>query len=101
MKEYKWIDLCIKDKIQYIVAVVLVVSGIVMAFLSFFLNQYDIATGTLIYIAQCFITAGGIFGISIYFKSKLGEFKSDTMKLVEDIVERITSKDDTDTGEKV
>lgn len=82
MKEYKWIDLCIKDKIQYIVAVVLVVSGIVMAFLSFFLNQYDIATGTLIYIAQCFITAGGIFGISIYFKSKLGEFKSDTMKLV-------------------
>lgn len=101
MKEYKWIDLCIKDKIQYIVAVVLVVSGIVMAFLSFFLNQYDIATGTLIYIAQCFITAGGIFGISIYFKSKLGEFKSDTMKRVEDIVERITSKDDTDTGEKV
>lgn len=101
MKEYKWIDLCIKDKIQYIVAVVLVVSGIVMAFLSFFLNQYDIATGTLIYIAQCFITAGGIFGISIYFKSKLGEFKSDTMKLVENIVERITSKDDTDTGEKV
>lgn len=101
MKEYKWIDLCIKDKIQYIVAVVLVVSGIVMAFLSFFLNQYDIATGTLIYIAQCFITVGGIFGISIYFKSKLGEFKSDTMKLVEDIVERITSKDDTDTGEKV
>ena len=98
MKEYKWIDLCIKDKIQYIVAVVLVVSGVVMAFLSFFLNQYDIATGTLIYIAQCFITAGGIFGISIYFKSKLGEFKSDTMRLVEDIVERISRKDDTDTG---
>lgn len=98
MKEYKWIDLCIKDKIQYIVAVVLVISGVAMAFLSFFLNQYDIATGTLIYIAQCFITAGGIFGISIYFKSKLGEFKSDTMKLVEDIVGRIASKDDTDTG---
>ena len=73
MKE-KWKDLNIKDRIQYVVAIVLIVSGVLIAFLSFFLNAYTIATGTLIYIAQCFITAGGIFGVSIYFKSKIGEF---------------------------
>ena len=73
MKE-KWKDLNIKDRIQYVVAIVLIVSGVLIAFLSFFLNAYTIATGTLIYIAQCFITAGGICGVSIYFKSKIGEF---------------------------
>jgi hypothetical protein len=57
-------------------AIVLIISGVVIAFLSFFLNAFNIASGVLIYIAQCFITAGGIFGVSIYFNSKLGEFKS-------------------------
>lgn len=81
MEKY-WNQLGIKDKIQYIIAIVLIASGITIAFLSFFLHQYDISTGTLIYIAQCFITAGAIFGVSIYFKSKLGEFKTDTIKKI-------------------
>ena len=70
----KWQTLGIKDKIQYSMAILLVISGIAIAFLSFFLNAFNIATGVLIYIAQAFITAGGIFGVSIYFKSKIGEF---------------------------
>lgn len=81
MEKY-WNQLGIKDKIQYIIAIILIFSGIAIAFLSFFLHQYDIASGTLIYIAQCFITAGAIFGVSIYFKSKLGEFKTDTIKKI-------------------
>lgn len=52
-------------------AIVLILSGIVLAFLSFALT-FTIATGSLIYISQCFITAGGIFGVSIYFKTKIG-----------------------------
>lgn len=83
MEKY-WNQLGIKDKIQYIIAIILIFSGIAIAFLSFFLHQYDIAAGTLIYIAQCFITAGAIFGVSIYFKSKLGEFKTDTIKKIMD-----------------
>lgn len=46
----KWRELGIKDKIQYITAIVLFISGIVLAFLSFAFT-YNIASGSLIYIA--------------------------------------------------
>lgn len=82
MKE-KWKELGIKDKVQYVMAVLLITSGITLAFLSFFLNAFNIATGVLIYIGQCFITAGGIFGVSIYFKNKLGEFQSSAADKIE------------------
>lgn len=88
IKDYKWKDLCIKDKIQYAMAILLIVAGVLIAFLSFFLNAFNIATGTLIFIAQCFITAGGIFGVSIYFKSKIGEFSSSATHKIEQMIER-------------
>lgn len=70
----KWESLGIKDRIQYGMAVLLIVSGIAAAFVSILFNAYNISAGVLIYIAQAFITSGGIFGVSIYFKTKLGEF---------------------------
>ena len=75
-----------KEIIQYGSAIAMIASGIVLAFLSFFLNEYDIATGVLWYIAQALIYAGGIFGVSIYFKTKLGEFESHAK---EDIKEEV------------
>ena len=74
--ETKWSELSIKDKIGYMVAIGLIISGIVMAFLSFFLNAYNIATGVLIYIAQCFVIGGGLVGANVYFKSKWIEFNT-------------------------
>ncbi|MDE6207574.1 MAG: hypothetical protein K2M55_07175 [Muribaculaceae bacterium] len=88
LRDYRWKDLCIKDKIQYVMAILLVVAGVVIAFLSFFLNAFNIATGTLIFIAQCFITAGGIFGVSVYFKSKIGEFSSNATDKIEKMIEK-------------
>lgn len=82
----KWQSLGIKDKIQYSMAILLVISGIAIAFLSFFLNAFNIATGVLIYIAQAFITAGGIFGVSIYFKSKIGEFETKADNKIIDVL---------------
>lgn len=67
-----------KEVIQYGTALAMVGSGIVLAFLSFFLNNYDIADGVLWYIAQALTYAGAIFGVSVYFKTKLGEFESRT-----------------------
>lgn len=84
----KWKELGIKDKIQYIIAIVLFISGIALAFLNFAISL-TIATGSLIYISEAFITGAGIFGVSIYFKSKLGEFKSDTAELIEKVVKRV------------
>ena len=84
----KWRELSIKDKIQYVIAIVLFISGIALAFLNFALTL-TVATGSLIYISEAFITGAGIFGVSIYFKSKLGEFKSDTAELIEKVVKRV------------
>lgn len=77
MKDFfKWNDLPIKDRISYYVAFALIGSGILLAFLSFFLNAYNIATGVLIYIAQCFVIGGGLVGANVYFKSKWIEFNT-------------------------
>ena len=81
-----WQSLGIKDKFQYVIATLLVISGIVIAFLSFFLNAFNIATGVLIYIAWAFVTAGGIFGVSIYFESKIGEFETKADNKIIDVL---------------
>lgn len=77
-----------KEVIQYGSALAMVGSGILLAFLSFFLNGYDIADGVLWYIAQALTYAGAIFGVSIYFKTKLGEFESRTKKDIEELIDR-------------
>ena len=61
-----------KEWIQYSTAVGMLACGAVMAFLSFFIHG-DIVDGVLWYIGQSLIFAGGVFGISTYFKDKLGE----------------------------
>lgn len=83
-----------KEWIQYGSAIVMIASGIVLAFLSFFLNDYDIADGVLWYIAQALIYAGGIFGVSIYFKTKLGEFESKAREELKDYIDRKEAADE-------
>lgn len=50
----------------------MVVSGVILSFISFFVNG-DVTEGVLWYMAQALTFAGGVFGVSIYFKTKLGE----------------------------
>ena len=90
-KENKWKDLGIKDKIQYIMAVVLILSGIVLAFVSTILTT-TIAAGVLIYISEAFMTAGGIFGVSIYFNSKIGEFSTNTTNEIGKMIDEAFDK---------
>lgn len=71
-----------KDWIQYSTALMLAGSGVGLAFLSFFLNEYNIAEGVLLYIAQAFVFAGGIFGVSVYIRTKIGEFKNQVVEEV-------------------
>lgn len=94
MKQYssKWNELCVKDKIAYIIAMVMIASGILIAFLSFFLNAFNIATGVLIYIAQTFTVGGSIIGASAYFKSRWMEFDTKASNTITDKVNEIISK---------
>lgn len=84
----KWGELGVKDKISYLVAFALILSGILMAFLSFFLNAYNIATGILIYIAQCFVIGGGLVGANVYFRSKWIEFSSNADNFIKEEIEK-------------
>lgn len=77
-----------KDWIQYSTAVAMIVSAIVIAFLAFFFTA-DIASGVLIYIAQALCYAGGIFGVSIYFRTKLGEFESKTKEQIKELMDKM------------
>lgn len=87
MKE-SWKELGFKDKSQYVTAMILIASGIVIAFLSFALIQ-TISSGVLIYIAQAFTAGGAIFGVSIYFKNQLIEAHGETMDKVKELIEDV------------
>ncbi len=90
MKE-SWKELGFKDKAQYITAMILIASGIIIAFLSFALI-HTITSGVLIYIAQAFVAGGAIFGVSIYFKNQLVEAHGETMSAVKELIEDVVSK---------
>lgn len=88
----KWVELSIKEKISYITSIIMIGSGILLAFLSFFLNAHNIATGVLIYIAQTFLVGGTLIGASIYLKSKWIEFNS----TIQEEITRLGDKKDED-----
>ena len=90
MKE-NWKELGFKDRAQYTTAMVLIASGILLAFVSFFLI-HTITSGTLIYIAQAFTAGGAIFGVSVYFKNQLIEAHGETMNKVKELIEDVVKE---------
>lgn len=60
--------------VQYICAVVLIASSVVLAFIQ--VADIDtVANGTLMYIAQAFLLAGSIFGLDYYVRKMTYEYK--------------------------
>lgn len=53
--------------ISHTCAVLLIASSIALSFIQV-INIDDIATGTLMYIAQAFLLAGSIFGLDYYIQ---------------------------------
>lgn len=53
--------------ISHVCAVLLIASSIALAFYQV-VDIDDVATGTLMYIAQAFLLAGSIFGLDYYIK---------------------------------
>ena len=69
-----WKELDFRDKLAYTMAIVLITSGIVMAFLCFFLTgDYNVTDGVLFYCSEAFVTGGALLGIATYVKGKFGE----------------------------
>lgn len=63
--------------ISYTCAVLLIVSSIALAFIQV-LDIDNVASGTLMYIAQAFLLAGSIFGLDYYIKKITHVIKSTT-----------------------
>ena len=69
-----WRELDVKDKIAYTMSVILMSSGIIMAFICFFITpDHDITNGVLFYVSESFVTGGALLGIGLYVKNKFGE----------------------------
>lgn len=64
-----------ESRIKYACAVVLIVSSIILAFISDYYHS-DIPSGTLMYIAQAFLLAGSIFGLDAYVQVLSKKIKS-------------------------
>ena len=75
----------------------MIASGIILAFMSFFRNDGNISEGVLWYVAQALTYAGGIFGVSIYFKTKLGDFESRTKQEIVDAIRTAEKRNDEDS----
>ena len=66
-----------KEIAQVWTAIVLIVSGIVLSFLSFFISkEHCIDNSVVWYFAQCLLYAGGIFGIRNYTITKIGQIEN-------------------------
>ena len=66
----------VREGLQYSAAIGMLLSGVVLTFLSFFLNNYVVSDGVLWYVSQTLVYSGSIFGVNVYFKTKLGNFES-------------------------
>lgn len=84
-----------KDWIQYLSAVLLILSAITLAFTSFFMIN-EVAAGVNTYVG---ITVSGglaIFGITTYFVNQLTQFKSEVRKELNAIKEADSEKETTE-----
>ena len=69
-----WKELDVKDKIAYTMSVILMTSGMIMAFLCFFMREdHEITNGVLFYVSEAFVTGGALLGIGLYVKNKFGQ----------------------------
>ncbi len=71
-----------KDTYQYIGALFTLFSGIVMCFLSFFMNNYIIHDSALWYFGETCVFAGGIFGVSLYIRGEVQRINTKIDKLL-------------------
>lgn len=62
-----------KENIQYTTAILFLFTGILMCFLSFFLNKYDVGGGALTYLGESVAFCAGVFSINLYVRNKVAE----------------------------
>ena len=82
-----------KENIQYGTALIGLLTGVILCFLSFFLNNYNINGSVLGYLGEWIIFTSGVFGFSLYIKTKFLEAESKMDKKIEDEFDKIKEKE--------
>ena len=87
-----------KETTQYITAIFTLFTGIVMCFLSFFLNAYIVHNSALWYFGETIAFAGGVFGINLMIKTKIMEAETKIRTEVDKRLDTIDKLFDTEKG---
>ena len=87
-----------KDWIHYTSAVALIISSIVMAFVSFFMTE-DIGPGPLTYIGEALSAALGLFGIGIYAVNKINSISRRMENRFDELQARVRKEEHDDADE--
>ena len=82
-----------KEALQYITAIGFLITGIVLCYISFFLNEYDINNGVLFYLGQAVIFCGAVFGINVMVKNQVFEAETRIKKEIDKELKHIEGDD--------
>lgn len=74
-----------KETVQYSTAIFTLLTGIVMCFISFFLNEYDIENSVLMYFGETLIFCAGVFGVNLYINDKIMQTEQRIDKKIQDM----------------
>lgn len=84
MKKYKWMDLCIKDKVAYATALASFVLGWILigiAFLVAPLGQVDASVISVF--GMALVYTASILGVSLYWSGKFNDFSQRVQNEIE------------------
>lgn len=81
-----------KEWIQYGSAIFMILSGTVLSFISFF-TQGTVVGGVLMYLSEALVFSGAIYGVNLYYGTKFGEFKTDTIQQIKEIFNETRDKE--------
>ena len=80
-----------KDWIQYSTAIAMIASAIILAFVSFIVAS-TVTAGVLWYVSEALVYAGSIFGVSVYFRTKFGDFESRANKFMRKEIDNMADR---------
>lgn len=73
-----------KEKIQYTTGIGFLITGIILCYISFFLNEYDIDNGSLWYLGQSVAFCAAIFSVNLMVKNEVRKYIDNEMNTNEE-----------------
>jgi len=69
----------------------MIASAIILAFVSFIVAS-TVTAGVLWYVSEALVYAGSIFGVSVYFRTKFGDFESRANKFMRKEIDNMADR---------